>query len=53
MKTYRVAINHRAGHLVVHKVEAASKAAAEQQVRSSYSSNGAALGRTSSITVVK
>lgn len=53
MKTYRVVINHRAGHLVTHKVEAPNKAAAEAQVRGSYSNNGAALGRTSSVTVVR
>jgi hypothetical protein len=47
MRTYRVAINHRAGHLVIKHVEAANKLEAEAQVRSQYPA--ICLGRTSSV----
>lgn len=49
MKVYRVCINHRAGHLIIRKVEASSKQAAERAVRETFPA--AALGRTSSVTV--
>ena len=52
MKTYRVVINHKAGHLAIHTVEAANKSAADKAVRALYSNNGLALGRTSSVTAV-